>query len=375
MQHKDIEDLLVKYNAGLANPEERALVETWYLKYKNPNGPHLSHQQFEQDQKEILDKLMVQIKGESKTVLWQRLAIAAAVLVFITAGLYVLLLNKAPQHPMAVNKVMKHDIAPGGNKAILTLGDGRTIILKERQAGDIASQGDMVIKETADGQVRYAGSNGNTVSKALVYNTAATPRGGQYQFILSDGTKIWLNSASSIKYPVEFMGKERKVELEGEAYFEVAHNSKMPFKVVSRGQTVEVLGTHFNINAYSDENMAKTSLLEGSVKISSANGTTLIKPGEQAQLLNGNLNIVNADMDQVLAWKNGFFSFKDSSLEDVMRQLGRWYDVDVKYEGTIPARTFSGEIPRNINLSQLWDILSYKNIHYKIDGKTIIVMQ
>lgn len=375
MQRKDIEGLLIKYNAGLANPEERALVETWYLKYNNPNSPDLSHQQFEQDQKEILDKLMVQIKGESKIALWPRLAIAASILVFLTAGIYLLHLNKVPQRPVAVSKIMKDDVAPGGNKATLTLGDGHTIVLKGTQTGDIASQGDMVIKETANGQIRYASSNGNSVSKSLVYNTATTPRGGQYRFVLSDGTKIWLNSASSIKYPVEFIGKERKVELDGEAYFEVAHNSKMPFKVVSNGQTVEVLGTHFNINAYSDENMVKTTLLEGSVKISSANNSTLIKPGEQAQLANGKLNVVNADMDEVMAWKNGFFFFKDNSLEDVMRQLARWYNVDVKYEGAIPARTFSGEIPRNINLSQLWDILSYKNIHYKIDGKTIIVMK
>jgi len=375
MQQKAIEDLLEKYNAGVANAEEKALVETWYLKYNNPDAPNVPHEQLQKDQQESITKLLLQINGKSKNMLWPRLAIAASILVFIITGLYVFVLRKAPQQQIAVNKVIKQDILPGGNKAVLTLSNGHTIVLGNGQTGNIASQGDIVIKKTKDGQIRYAGSKGSSISKVMLYNTAATPRGGQYQFVLSDGTKIWLNSASVIKYPVEFIGKERKVELEGEAYFEVAHNSKMPFKVVSKGQTVEVLGTHFNVNAYGDETLAKTTLLEGSVKISSAGGSGIIKPGEQAQLQNGKLNITNADLDEVMAWKHGLFFFKDNNLQSVMKQLGRWYDVDVKYDGAVPVRTFSGEISRNVTLSQLLDILSFKKIHYKIDGKKLIVMQ
>jgi len=211
-------------------------------------------------------------------------------------------------------------------------------------------------------------------ANSLVYNTATTPRGGQYQFILSDGTKVWLNSASSIKYPVQFIGNERKVELTGEAYFEVVHNAKMPFRVVSNGQTVEDLGTHFNINAYNDENVIKTTLLEGSVKVSSAAGNNTIKPGQQAVLNNGNISVINdADLDAAVAWKNGFFYFDDNNIQEVMRQLARWYDVDIKCEGELPSRQFSGEISRNVKASQILDILSFKKIHYKIDGKSIVI--
>jgi ferric-dicitrate binding protein FerR (iron transport regulator) len=171
-----------------------------------------------------------------------------------------------------------------------------------------------------------------------------------------------------------FNGNERKVELTGEAYFEVAHNAKKPFKVISNGQTVEVLGTHFNVNAYNDEHGIKTTLLEGSVKVAAEGVSSIIKPGEQAKFEQGFINVIPVDVDQVVAWKNGFFFFEDSDIQEVMRQISRWYNVDVQYEGQLPRRLFSGEISRNVNLSQILDILSFKKIHYKIDGKTIIVM-
>ncbi|HEY2582243.1 MAG TPA: FecR domain-containing protein [Mucilaginibacter sp.] len=373
MQPKDIEDLLERYNSGTATPEEIALVESWYLKYEN-SASNMPYQLLEEDQKESLSKLVNQFKNENKKSLWPVLSIAASLLIFFTTGIYFLLLHKPQPQQSAIVKPLKNDIAPGGNKAIITLSNGSTIALTGAKNGVLASQGNMLISKTADGQIRYAHSDGSSWSKNIVFNTAATPRGGQYQFILSDGTRVWLNSASSIKYPVEFTGNERKVELTGEAYFEVAHNAKKPFRVISNGQTVEVLGTHFNINAYSDENATKTTLLEGSVKVSSAMVSNVIKPGEQAQLINGNINVANVDVDEVVAWKNGFFHFEDNNIQEVMRQLARWYDVDIKYEGLLPTRRFSGEISRNVNASQILDILSFKKIHYKIDGKFIIVM-
>ncbi|HEY4326490.1 MAG TPA: FecR domain-containing protein [Mucilaginibacter sp.] len=372
MQPKDIENLLERYNAGTATPEEIAFVESWYLKYEN-SVPNISHQLLEEDQKESLNKLVNQFKNENKKSHWPVLSIAASLLIFFTTGMYFLLLHRPQPQQSAIIKPLKNDFAPGGNKAIITLSNGSTLALTGAKNGVLASQGNMLISKTADGQIRYANSDGSSGSKAIVYNTAATPRGGQYQFILSDGTRVWLNSASSIKYPVEFTGNERKVELTGEAYFEVAHNAKKPFKVISRGQTVEVLGTHFNINAYSDETATKTTLLEGSVKVSSAIASNVIKPGEQAQLINRNINIANVDVDEVVAWKNGFFHFDDNNIQEVMRQLARWYDVDIKYDGQLPTRRFSGEISRNVNASQILDILSFKKIHYKIDGKFIIV--
>ncbi|MDO3627511.1 FecR family protein [Mucilaginibacter sp. BT774] len=374
MQPQDIEDLIERYNKGLTTPEENALVESWYLKYRH-DDPYLSHFQLEDDQKESLGRLLNEIGGSSKKIRVSHFAIAASILIFLVAGIYFLVTNNKPPQRIAINKPKKQDVAPGGNKAILTLGDGSTIALNSAKIGKLARQGNIIIKKAADGQISYQ----DVVvtfhgSKDIIYNTAATPQGGQYQFILSDGTKVWLNAASSIKYPVVFDGSERRVELTGEAYFEVAHNAKKPFKVISNGQTVEVLGTHFDINAYNDEQGIKTTLLEGSVKVSAEGMSNIIKPGEQARFEHGAINVTNVDLDAVVAWKNGFFFFDDNNIQEVMRQLARWYGVEIKYEGQLPSRRFSGEISRNVNLSQILDILSFKKIHYKIEGKTIVVM-
>ena len=374
MQPSDIEQLLERYNQGIATAEEIALVETWYTKYKS-TVPDVPHPQLEEDQQQSLDELITEISGKNKRGYWPTLAIAASILFFLSSAIFLLVFHRQ-QQPLAFNKPIKvkSDVAPGGNKAILTLSNGSTIVLTGAKNGTLASQGNMVINKTADGLISYADNKENASLKSLVYNTATTPRGGQYQFVLADGTKVWLNSASSIKYPVQFIGNERKVELTGEAYFEVAHNARKPFRVVSNGQTVEVLGTHFNVNAYSDEGEVKTTLLEGSVKVSSQNVNSIIKPGEQAQFNNGKINIKNVDVDEVVAWKNGFFYFEDNNIQEVMRQLSRWYDVNIKYESNLPSRQFSGEISRNVNASQILDILSFKKIHYKIEGKTIVVM-
>lgn len=374
MQLKEIEQLLEKYNKGEATPAESALIESWYLTYRN-DAPGASHQQLEEDQQDSLNKLLFQINSTTKRSYTRAFAIAASVLVFITAGVLIFMHHQTTKQQFVAAIPVKNDIAPGGNKAILTLANGSTVVLTDAKNGKLASQGGVVISKTADGQVKYAGANQDAASNTLVYNMATTPKGGQYQFILSDGTKVWLNSASSIKYPVNFIGNERRVELTGEAYFEVAHNAAKPFRVVSSGQTVEVLGTHFNINAYADENAVKTTLLQGSVKVSSAGGSSVIKPGEQAQFNNGKINVVSGvDLDAAVAWKNGLFYFEDSNIQEVMRQFARWYDVDVKYDGELPSRHFSGEISRNINATQMLDILSFKKIHYKLQGKTIIVM-
>ena len=216
-------------------------------------------------------------------------------------------------------------------------------------------------------------TGGKDLRGAVAYNTLTTPRGGQYHLTLSDGTSVWLNAASSIKYPIAFTGNERRVEITGEVYFEVEHNAAKPFRVICNGQTVEDLGTHFNINAYNDENAVKTTLLEGSVNVSAAGKNKMLKPGEQAQLQHGNIRIADVDVNKVAAWKNGLFQFNDDNIRDIMRQLGRWYDVDIKYEGNLPDWEFSGAIPRNANLSQVLDILSFVKVHFRIDGKTIVV--
>lgn len=207
----------------------------------------------------------------------------------------------------------------------------------------------------------------------LGYNTAATPRGGQYEFILSDGTKVWLNAASSIRFPVAFPKNERKVQVTGEAYFEVASNPNSPFFVETQGQTIQVLGTSFNVNAYDDEQSVRTTLLTGSVNVTAQGISKRLQPGEQARYENGNLSIGVADVGNVIAWKNGYFSFKDDDMHSVMRQIARWYNIDVSYEGQIPDRNFSGEISRNVNLSQILEILTFKKIHYRISETTLTI--
>ena len=373
MQSKDLTYLLEKYNNGTATNEEKALIENWYLKHK-PANTNVTHEQLQEDQQNSLDQLVAQIKSDNKRSIWPALKIAASVLIFLSAGLYFIKWHNIPKERVAINKPLKNDVAPGGYKATITLANGSKIVLNDIKTGKLASQGNTLITKTANGKIIYINKKPNAVSNTLVYNIATTQRGGLYQFVLADGTKVWLNSASSIKYPVNFIGNERVVELTGEAYFEVAHNAKKSFKVIANGQTIEDIGTHFNINAYNDEDAIKTTLLEGSVKVSTASMSRVLKPGEQAFVKNGNLSITNVDPNESVAWKNGFFFFNDNTIQDVMKQLARWYDVDIKYEGELSERRFSGEITRNINASQILDILSFKKIHYKIEGKTITVM-
>ncbi len=297
---------------------------------------------------------------------------AATVILCIAIGVPAYL-HHSPQQAIAVIK-KNHEISPGGNKAILTLANGSKVVLNGAANGNIASQGSTTIKKLSNGVVAYnKNSSSDTRFAAITYNVMSTPRGGQYHLILADGTNVWLNAASSIKFPVVFNGNERKVQITGEAYFEVAHDKTKPFRVESEGQTIEVLGTHFNVNTYADENDIKTTLLEGSVKIKAGDKSYLLKPGEQSHLKNGDISITQADMDEALAWKNGVFHFNEASIESVMKQISRWYDVDVQYEGRIKERTFSGEISMNVNASQILDAMRFKKIHYTIEGKTIIV--
>lgn len=370
MDPKEVENLFERYINGEATPEEQALVEAWYLTHGDKGTAPLA-KQVEADRQETLTSLLSQI--QRKRLLWPRIAAAASILVFMGVGLWFFVLHKKlPNRQPAVNSLAQKTIVPGGNKATITLSNGATVVLNNNQTGRLATQGNMQINQTQDGQIRYtdAGADGNN-SAELMYNTATTPRGGQYEFVLSDGTKVWLNASSSIRFPVAFKGNERRVQITGEVYFEVAHNAAMPFRVEARGQTVEVLGTHFNVNAYDDEASVKTTLLEGSVRVTAQGAGATIKPGEQSELKDGKISVSDVDVDNVVAWKNGYFSFKDDNLQAVMRQISRWYDVDVAYDGNIPERRFSGEIARNANISQILEILAFKKIHYKITGGLI----
>jgi transmembrane sensor len=333
-------------------------------------------------------------------------------LIIFGIGTYIYITNQKekPSVTQTSPVPVQNDVAPGGNKAVLTLADGSTIILDSAANGKLAEQGTAVIQKK-DGQILY--SRLPTADSRLpgTYNTMSTPRGGQYQITLSDGTKVWLNAESSIKYPTAFTGKERKVTITGEAYFEVAKDVKKKFIVAvsthdsrltthdegsaERTMTIEVLGTHFNVNTYKEEPTINTTLLEGAVKLNilptadsrlpdnhsktnqSAVLTTLtLRPGQQGQFNPDQQKLslaANPDVEQVMAWKNGGFNFNNKSFAEVMRMLSRWYDVDVIYEGKIPAVRIGGEMGRDLNLRQVLQALGEMGVKFRIEGKKLIV--
>jgi hypothetical protein len=268
------------------------------------------------------------------------------------------------------------DILPGGNKAVLTLANGATIALDGASNGLLAQQGSINIQKLVNGQLAYSqdtkqgGNNG-----AAFYNTITTPRGGQYQATLTDGTKVWLNAASSIRFPVGFAENERSVEITGEVYFEVAKNAGKPFRVQTATSVVEVLGTHFNVNAYNDEQVVKTTLVEGKVRVNTTGSSVYLKPGQQSSVLqSGKIKVeTNADVEEARAWKNGSFQFKSADLKTILRQIARWYDVDIIYKGDVNLH-FTGQLTRNINASKVFEQLELTGeVHFKIDGRTVVV--
>ena len=373
MLYEKAKELLIKYKAGNCTDTEKALVEKWLFQYQDEELD-LSDERIAQIGQEIWINLPQPQLRVVKKSLWLRVAAAAAVLVFLSTGLYFLFRGSNQANTV----VYKTDIKPGANTAILTLASGKTIVLTGAKNGELASDGNAVISKAANGEVVYSAKDTASL-KSLAYNTMTIPRSGQYHLVLADGTNVWLNAESSIKYPTVFSGNERKVEITGEAYFEVAHNAAKPFKVVANGEVVEVLGTHFNVNAYADEPIIKTTLLEGRVKVTQNENIAVLIPGQQAQVNpsagNAAIKVIeNADTDEATGWKNGLFQFNKASIESIMRQASRWYNVEVSYsDNKKPVKTFTGNISRSSNLSQLLQILSYTGSRFEIDGKKIIV--
>jgi len=290
-----------------------------------------------------------------QTFIYSWKSYAAAVVLFILAGTIFSILNRPKKNEVAVhgNQLIK-DAMPGRTGAILSLSNGKTFLLDTTRNGKIT---DGFVKSS---DAIVIGNSG------IEYATLTTPFGRQEQITLSDGTKVWLNAGSSLHFPTVFSGKERKVQITGEAYFEVAHDLKKPFIVNAGSEEIMVLGTHFNINSYSDEKTIKTTLLEGMVKV---NNKTILKPGEQYS--NGNISKVDTEI--AVGWVFGYFKFYHSDIQSVMRQISRWYEVDVKFEGRITTELFGGEIQRTLKLSELLDILTKTGIHYTLDGKTLTI--
>ncbi|MRG44517.1 DUF4974 domain-containing protein [Chitinophaga sp. SYP-B3965] len=300
------------------------------------------------------EKVWTAIKGRKPIKMKAWYAAAASILIIISVTVYQFTRPVAAPPQMAQTPV----ILPGTNKAVLQLADGTIIPLDSTANGTLAQQGNINIIKLDSGKLAYQADAATDESN--LYNTIITPRGGQYQVTLADGSKVWLNAASSLRFPATFKGRpNRVVELIGEAYFEVAKDKQQPFRVTTKNVEIEVLGTHFNVMAYKDEDMLKTTLLEGSVKVSSDAASALLQPGQQAQVTTGKPGIAivkDADVQQATAWKNGIFEFTGEDIHSVMRQLARWYDIDVQIAAPISSH-FMGTISRNVNASEVFKML------------------
>ncbi|MEV4887184.1 FecR family protein [Chitinophaga ginsengisegetis] len=362
LKEKDIED-----NAAL----EALLLQVYDQSFAEP--PALSGDASQR----ILHRLLAAVEDSNKEVpvrripSWWRYA-AAAVLIAAVATMAVWFISnyKKGVPSLAGNVSPSGEIVSGSSRAVLKLGDGEEILLDSTQ-GNIVRNGNFKVNNDS-GKLDYEGKAGK-----MEYHTLTTPRGGQYRLLLPDGTAVWLNAESSITYPTVFTDNYRKVKVTGEVYFEVAKNKDQPFMVdVNSKATVAVLGTSFNVNAYTDEQNIRTTLLEGSIMMIHDQQTAMLRPGQQAQINNElKMNIINnADVEMVVAWKNGLFRFDHAHLDEVLRQMSRWYDVGVVYENGVPDIIFSGEIKRDLNLSQALVVLEKMGVHYRIEGKKIIVM-
>jgi ferric-dicitrate binding protein FerR (iron transport regulator) len=345
--------------------------------------------------KNILNENQV-VPLRSKRKLWPYMAAAASVVVLIGLAIYRLSLpaTKAPAEPNTA--AITNDVkAPDKSKATLTLAGGQQILLDQAQSGTLATENGSRVIMGKDGQLVYQSTIGNRQSAIVTYNTLNNPRGSRVVTLtLPDGTRVWVNAGTSLTYPTVFAANERKLVLTGEAYFEVTKDAAKPFRVqfVSAGRegSVEVLGTHFNVKAYDDEANAKVTLLEGSVKVAKqsaignrqsakdAERAVVLKPGEQAVLAeaiaDSRFTIAEADVAQVMAWKNGLFDYKRSDITEVLRDAARWYDIEVVYEGKKPADTFTGGIDRTATLTELLTILQMTGVRFKLEGRKLIVL-
>jgi transmembrane sensor len=361
IEHTD-QDVLVK------------LLEDQFMNSLNDPQPINSERSI-QILNEIHKKILQPETRSNVFQLWiRRIAVAACVIGVIATGiLYAIKKNTtniAANHSRS--KTFSNDVNAGGVKATLTLANGAKVILDDVKNGTVSNQGNTKVTKT-DGKLAY---NANSSSAESVYNTVSTPRGGHYQVELPDGSQVWLNAVSSIRFPTAFTGKERVVEITGEAYFEVAKNKKLPFVVKVNNSEVRVFGTHFNVMAYSDEAVVKTTLLEGSVQFSSGSSSCMLKPGEQSELdKSGQVKVnTDVDVDNVVAWKNGLFDFENAGIEDIMRQLSRWYDVDVVYNNKKVNDRFYAEIPSTSNLSEVLRALELTGkVSFDIQGRKIII--
>ncbi|KIO78351.1 hypothetical protein TH53_04270 [Pedobacter lusitanus] len=396
MNNKEAINLLAKYNSGTATEAEIVLLENWYSTESLKRKLSETEADFGHLKEEIWAgtlrraNMVVDVTGISeKTPVrsirrWYLQRVAAAV-IFIAGSVYLLNRQQISQTGISTSIALADQITAGKNKATLTLADGHKIILSDDVKGKLAEEAGVSITKTNTGELIYTviSKPGNAASARILYNTISTAAGENYQVILPDGSKIKLNAKSSLKYPASFAGNtDRRVELSGEAYFEVAKDKKHPFKVKTNAQEVEVLGTHFNINSYTDHAATQTTLLEGSVKVSPLGYTdlkeraahaVLLKPGEQAVQKANSITTASADIEQAVAWKEGWFFFKSTRLQDVLGEAAKWYDLEIIYRGPVPTDHFTGKIAKNASLGKFIRLLQLSDIKFSIEGRKMII--
>lgn len=371
MEKEQLKELFAKYHEGTCTEEEKTLLEAWYLQF-NEHELDITPQKIRSIGKRIFRELP---GNESEFIkIGLRLAVAAA-----TIGVMIMIALKSTlPDVVSQNSKTANTIVPGYNQAILTLSNGKKITLNKISKGQIAAESGHKVYKSANGQVIYSDEPVEKQNTDVGKNNITTPNGGQWQLILPDGSKVWLNSASSLDFPTSFQNQQNRiVQLRGEAYFEIAKDKNHPFVVKTDLQDVEVLGTHFNINSYGDEPSTKTTLAEGRIKVSSKNGMMkILAPGQEASISQNKLIVTNADLEETLAWKNGYFRFNDETIQSIMRKLARWYNIDVEYLSNAPNDSLNGKISRSRNIDQVLKALeATKTVHFKVEGRRVTVMK
>ena len=389
MTKEEIQKLALKYFQGKTSPEEEALLHQWYDEVMEDKEQVVVHTDKE-GSNEVMARLLSHLRTEIQTGHrhsrrtfstrgWLSYAASFLLLLSIGWGIYYWSTkNNTGEHRTAL---LQDDIGPGGNSAILELSDGSTINLDETSIGSTVNTGGLIINKLSDGMVSVE-IPPQDLNGPVEMHTIRTPLGGQYQIKLPDGSDVWLNASSSIRFPTAFSSKSREVELQGEAYFDVVslkneEKQAIPFLVRNKDQIIEVLGTQFNVNGYSNETFTRTTLVEGSVLVH-VKGSKVVEqlhPGQESNIQNGKIQVQNADMESTIAWKNGDFIFNNEPLESIMNKISRWYDVEVVYQHADKDRKFSGAVSRGKNLSSVLKAMSYTGkIQFKIKGRRVLVM-
>jgi ferric-dicitrate binding protein FerR (iron transport regulator) len=382
MQEALLKDLLDKYLTGEISEQEkkdlaRMLNQPSHIRYlESLMKESFDDNRFKiEDSEELrasiqswLGERLAETERPEKSFRIGRLLAAASIILVLCFGAYAVFFSKSKKtvtDTAASRPQLKEIKAPNAIRATITLDNGKQIFLDNVQDGMLASEGEVDLIKLADGRIVYKGS-----SSEVLYNTLSNPKGSQVvNMAMSDGTIVFLDAGSSIRFPVAFVGTERKVYMTGQAWFDVKHNEKMPFKVMANGIEINDLGTQFNVNAFEDERVVRTTLLEGALSINADRKSVVIKPGQQGIVAGKIFQVVQAHLGDVMAWKNGFFSFRHSSTQDMMRQLSRWYDVEVLYEGSVAGQAFTGKIDRSLSLNEVLKILEQTGVHFKMEGE------